>query len=128
MLLGRIAERRFEHVRKLGAELMELLPPLSAADIAVAAAASSLAEEVFFRGVMQHAWGIWPTVAVFSVVHGFFHPKYWVWMAFAGLMGVAFGYATHLLGSVLAGVVAHFTINYVNLHRLERKRRLAEVA
>lgn len=118
VVVGRIMERRFEFARSLSDHLAQMIPGLTTSGIAVVAVASSLGEELLFRGAMQDAWGLWPTAAIFAIVHGFFDRKLIVWMVFAGVMGVAFGYMTRELGTITAPVVAHFTINYVNLHLL----------
>ncbi len=118
VFLGRVMEKRFEFARRLSAELKELLPPLRTSDIVLVAAFSSLGEELFFRGAMQDALGFWITAIAFAIVHGFFDRKFLVWMVFAGLMALVFGYMTIALGTILAPTIAHFTINAVNLRYL----------
>lgn len=114
--------RAFEPIRALNDELAELLPPLSNGDAAIAAACSGVAEEVFFRGAMQHAWGLWPTALVFTVLHGFFHPRLLAWMAFAAFCGVVFGYAALWFGSILAPLCAHVVINFLNLRFMSQRK------
>ena len=75
--LSRGLERWFEFARALSRNLRELLPIMSSRDIAIIAVASSVGEELFFRGAMHHAWGLWPTAIAFGVVHGFFIRKYY---------------------------------------------------
>ena len=130
--LGRLMEARLEFARKLSAELAGLLPPLSLAGVAVAAVTSSVAEELLFRGALQDQLGqthlsVWVVAILFAVVHGFFERRFLWWMVFAGLMGLAFGYMVLLLGGLLAPIVAHFTINFINLRSL-RLRATPEVA
>ena len=122
VVLSQLADRHIPIVKRLGDELKELLPPLDGGDIAIMAVMSGLGEELFFRGAMQDAWGLWVTVALFAVVHGFFIPRYLVWMAFAAIIAVALGYMVIWLGSLLAPIIAHITINYFNLHALNRGR------
>ncbi len=112
--------RSSPRIQAMTNEVSAMLPPISDLDAALAAACSGIAEEVFFRGVMQHAWGLWPTVGVFAFVHGFFHPKLLPWMAFAGVCAIVFGYAVLVFGSILAPVVAHVVINFLNLRYIGR--------
>lgn len=120
--VGRILDRRYELARRLSDELRSMIPPMSGSAIAVTAVASSVGEELFFRGAMQDALGIWPTVAIFAVLHGLFIQRLRAWMVFAGLVGIAFGWMVEVLGTILAPIIAHFTINYMNLHALQRGR------
>ena len=116
--LGRIAEATFEPARRLQRELARLLPPLRPLDVVVMAGASSAGEEVFFRGAMQGAIGLWPTVLLFGVAHGWLARRWWLWMVYAALVGAGFGALTLWLGTLLAPVTAHFTINWFGLRRL----------
>lgn len=121
--LGKIIERRFEFARRLSDELTTLIPALNIQEVVIAAFFSSIAEEVFFRGAMQDALGFWLTAAAFMVVHGFFERRYMWWMIFAGVMGMAFGWMMLALGTLIAPVAAHFTINAINLRILVLRRR-----
>lgn len=125
--LGRVMEAKLEFARRLSAELAGLLPPLSLGGVAVAAVTSSVAEEMLFRGALQDQLGqthlsVWVVAILFGVVHGFFERRFLWWMIFAGLMGLAFGYMVLLLGGLLAPIVAHFTINFINLRSLSQRR------
>lgn len=116
--IGHLVERRFEFARRLTADIRELLPELSTLDVVGAAVFSSVAEELFFRGAMQDAIGFWITAAIFAIVHGFFERRFLAWMAFAAVVGLALGAMTLWLGTLLAPILAHFTINALNLHKL----------
>ena len=116
--LGQVAERHLEVARRLSREIRTLLPPLGPMEIAIIAVVSSLGEELFFRGAMQDHIGLWLTAGVFAIMHGFFDRRYLLWVAFAGIMGLAFGLMTLVFGTLLAPVLAHFTINFANLSLL----------
>ncbi len=115
---GDVMERNFAFARDLSEELARLIPNLSAPGVAIVAFFSSVGEELFFRGAMQDALGLWITALLFGIVHGFFDRRFLWWMAFALLIGIAFGVMTDWLGSLLAPTLAHFTINALNLQRL----------
>ena len=122
VVAGRLGHRLFAPIRRLSSEIRELLPRLKTWDVVLMAVTSGIGEELLFRGAMQSAWGFWPTVILFSVVHGFFIRRYWAWMAFAAVAGVLFGWMVLATGTLLAPILAHATINGLNLAWLERTR------
>jgi membrane protease YdiL (CAAX protease family) len=91
--------------------------------VVVLAAASSLAEEIFFRGALQPHLGIWLTAAVFGIVHYPFHEKLIAWPVFAFAAGLLLGYECRWTGSLLAPVLTHFVINLCNLWRITNRYR-----
>jgi len=119
--LGRVAERYWEPARRLQRELAGLLPPLRTVDVAVLAGASSIGEEVLFRGAMQGALGFWPAVVLFGAAHGGLARRWRLWVVYAALVGAAFGGLTIWLGTLLAPVIAHFTINWFGLRALSAR-------
>lgn len=96
---------------------------------------SSVGEEAFFRGALQ-PWLIrWlssaldsPSLGAFfgivlaSVVFGLMHApmvkELRPWTVMAVLMGVVFGALAFFSGSLVPAILAHFTINFLNLLRL----------
>jgi len=120
--LGHLAHATFAPVRRLSDEIRRLLPPLTGSAIVVLALTSGVAEELFFRGMLQPTVGFWATVVLFSVVHGFFIRRFWAWMIFAAIAGIVFGGLVLMLGTLLAPTVAHCTINGLNLLWLEKTR------
>ena len=90
------------------------------------AAATSLSEELFFRGALLPLVGVWGQALLF----GLLHPaplKGWSYTAYTFIAGLAFGYATLLTGSLWAALLAHFVINlqgFLEVRRLQRKRRV----
>lgn len=120
--IGGVLERRIGALRRLAQRLQEMLPHLSDRDIVVAAIASSVSEELFFRGAMQGALGFWVTAAVFAVAHGGLVPGLRAWVVFAGVMGLVFGGMVLWLGTLTAPICAHAVINGLNLRSMERSR------
>jgi len=81
---------------------------------------SSVGEELFFRGVMQAHLGIAITSVLFGLLHGLPGTRFASWGACAIFAGLIFGFLHELSGGVLAPILAHFSINFVNLYRLTR--------
>ena len=117
---SRLLEQRFHWARRLSRDIALLIGPLSTAQIAVFSAASGLAEEMFFRGAMQPTLGLWVTSLIFGVCHGYFDRRLAPWAAMAAATGLGLGWLAELTGSLLAPVLAHFTINYFEFHAMNR--------
>jgi membrane protease YdiL (CAAX protease family) len=97
-----------------------LLGPLTGREILILAAASSIGEELLFRGALQPWLGIWPQAIVFALLHVGPGRRFLPWTASALLLGVGFGYMTAWTGDLGGPIVAHFTINFLNLHFISR--------
>lgn len=120
VVLSRLASTRFAWAQRLDREFHELLRPLGPRDVPGIACMSAVAEELFFRGFLQPALGLFGTSVLFGLAH-LPHQRYWIpWTLSAVVMGLAFGWMFEARGSLLAPVLAHFTINYFNLHHLIR--------
>jgi hypothetical protein len=102
----------------MGRALAELLGERSVRDCMVLAVASGVAEEAFFRGVLQPALGWLPASLIFGLVH--FAPKRDLlpWTGFALGAGLVLGGLFEFTGNLVAPIVAHVGINAVNLRRL----------
>ena len=118
VLLSRWASKNQAWAQRLNAEFRELLGPLTSGDVAIMAGGSALAEEMLFRGAMQPTLGLAAASLVFGAAH--LPPKrsLWPWSVAAAVVGVGLGALYEATGSILAPVVAHFTVNWFNLHSL----------
>jgi membrane protease YdiL (CAAX protease family) len=103
-------------MRELGKEFKALLGPMRHRDILIVSACSSIGEEAFFRGAMQPSAGLLVTGLVFGLLH--FGPigRFSVWTLSALVMGFALGGIYWLTGDLVGVTVAHFVVNYANLH------------
>ncbi len=84
------------------------------------ALASSLGEELLFRGAMQPWLGIWLTSAIFGACHFPLDRQFLAWPLFAFGAGVGLGYTADASGSLIAPIIAHFTVNWINLRHITR--------
>lgn len=126
LLIGiwRLGRRLFPAARELEAALASLLGPLRRPDAAALALLSGFAEELFFRGAMQDAWGWFPAVLLFALLHGGPGRPFRLWSVFAVGAGLLFAGLTLWRGNLLAAVVAHALVNAVNLRELVDSRAL----
>jgi membrane protease YdiL (CAAX protease family) len=104
--------------REVERVLTQVLGPLSAAEAITLAAVSSFAEELFFRGAMQDAWGFLPTTLLFALLHSGPSRQFRAWTLFAAAAGLLFGGLVLWRGNLLAAMLTHFFVNAINLIRL----------
>jgi membrane protease YdiL (CAAX protease family) len=102
----------------MGRALAALVGKRSLGECVVLAIASGVAEEVFFRGVLQPALGWLLASLIFGLVH--FAPERTLlpWTGFAIAAGMVLGGLFEWTGNLVAPIVAHVGINAVNLRRL----------
>ena len=101
----------------------ELLSPafkdLRLVDIVLLSCVSGFCEEIFFRGVLQKAFGI----VLASVGFGLLHLpglKFWIYALWATLSGVLFGILFNVSGSLWLPITAHITNNIVGMILLSK--------
>jgi membrane protease YdiL (CAAX protease family) len=116
----RLLERRAEWLPALHREFRTILgrPPM--AEIVLLAAASSIGEEIFFRGAMLDAWGPWLSSLVFALLHVPPKRELWPWTLSAGLLGLMLAWLTQWTGNLGPAIVAHFVINLINFTYITR--------
>jgi membrane protease YdiL (CAAX protease family) len=117
---SRLALYRFDWARALHREFRGLLNPLSDVEIIVLAVASSVGEEMFFRGALLPAIGLVGSSAVFALLH--IGPKArhlpWTFSSFA--IGLMFGAIFLWTGDLTGPVLAHFLVNFLNLRHVSQ--------
>lgn len=120
VFLTRMAVHRYVWARRLHMDFRGLLGHLSARDVLVLALASSVGEELLFRGALLPWLGIlWSTV-IFGLLHIGPGLRFLPWTASALVAGLLFGGLYMLCGDLGAPIAAHFTINYLNLGYIAR--------
>lgn len=118
--LSRVVVARFAWGRGLHADFRAMLGDASAREIAILAVASAIGEELLFRGALQPWLGVVPQAILFGLLHVGPRRRHLVWTAWAFAMGLAFGALVALTGDLGGAVVAHFAINFLNLHYIVR--------
>ncbi|MBV8267599.1 MAG: CPBP family intramembrane metalloprotease [Planctomycetaceae bacterium] len=88
-------------------------------DLALIALVAGIGEELLFRGTIQAAlsrWlGLWPGLAVASLLFGFLHPITPTYVAIATLLGTYLGAVWIATGNLLTVVIAHAIYDFVAL-------------
>jgi membrane protease YdiL (CAAX protease family) len=92
--------------------------PLPAHEAYGLALLSGVAEEVFFRGALQPAWGYAAATVLFGVLHSGRERALLVWTAGALIAGALLGALMLWRGNLLAPVLCHVLVNAVQLRRL----------
>lgn len=120
VFLSRLAVHSMEWARVLHREFHAVVHELSSKEIFLLAAASSVSEELFFRGAMLPAIGLWGSSALFALMHLRAQRRFLPWTVMSFIMGLAMGLMHMKLGNLGAPIVAHFTINLLNLNYIAK--------
>lgn len=125
--LTRLATRRFGWARELHASFRDLLGPLTDREIVILALASSIGEELLFRGALMPWLGVWLQGLVFALLHVGPKARFLPWTASALVLGVGFGELARATGNLGGPIAAHFMINFLNLrHIVSTELRIAD--
>jgi membrane protease YdiL (CAAX protease family) len=118
--LTRVVTARFAWARTLHRDFRELLGPLTTYEMIVLAAASSIGEELLFRGTLLPWIGVWPQAMIFALLHVGPGRRFLPWTASAFILGVGLGYVADATDNLGAPIAAHFAINLLNLRYIVR--------
>ena len=118
---GRAMSGTFRWARELEQEFRFLLAPLSVPGALILAVASGIAEETFFRAVMQPVFGLWATSLAFGLLHYPMNRRLIPWTIIAIVMGFVFGIVYETTGSLFAVALAHALINFFELLDIARR-------
>jgi membrane protease YdiL (CAAX protease family) len=100
----------------IGSALAGAAPATLVAALAAIAAAPGIAEETFFRGLMQTrlaaSWGRWPAIVTASLAFGLLHLDM-VQSSFAFVVGLFLGWCAERFGGIRPTIIAHSMNNAV---------------
>jgi uncharacterized protein len=95
-----------------------VIKPLALPDLIWLGLLPGLSEELLFRGVLIPALGLdHIAVLISSLCFGILHlssPQQWVYVVWATVVGLIFGYSALLSGNLLVPIVAHIVTNLVS--------------
>ncbi len=121
LALWQLGLRLLPSASSLEDKLGEMLRGIDTPEVIALALLSGFAEELFFRGAVQGAWG-WPLATLlFALLHVGPGAAFRSWTVFAALAGLLFAGLMLWRGNLLAPVVAHALVNAINLGRLVRR-------
>jgi membrane protease YdiL (CAAX protease family) len=118
VFVSRLALYRFDWARALHREFRGLLNPMSDFEIVVLAVASSVGEEMFFRGALLPAVGLILSSAVFTLLHIGPKARHLPWTLSSFGAGLLFGAIFMWTGDLTGPVLAHFLVNFLNLRHV----------
>jgi hypothetical protein len=107
--------------RRLADVMAGFIGPARWPAVVLAAVASGVAEECLFRGAVQPTLGLVLASVLFAACHFVPDRRFAPWTVFALAAGFGLGALFAWRGSLVAPVVAHFTINLINLKMLARR-------
>lgn len=119
--VSREATRRTDWGEELARALASVLGRLSPPTCAVLALLSGVAEETFFRGLLQPRLGLVWASLLFGLAHFVPSRALLPWTGFAVLAGLGFGLLFDATGNLVAPIAAHALLNAVNLAWLSRR-------
>lgn len=111
----RLLTERTQWAKLLRVEFRAVLHGATGPDIVVLSLASGTAEELFFRGALSPWIGVTLSSLAFGLAHMGPNRRYWPWTVWAIVMGFVLGALTWATGSIVGAIVAHVTINALNL-------------
>ncbi len=114
VLLSRLS-LKIEAIRRLSAEFSSILAGLTRGQVALFALSSGIGEEALFRGMLQPELGFVLATLLFASLHIGPGLRFLWWTAFALLVGAFFGWLAIWRQAIVAPVVAHIVVNYLNL-------------
>ena len=120
--LSRIASKMSVWTRRMEDEFRHILGPLKATDILVLALMSSISEELFFRGFLQPQLSLTAAAFIFGLAHFPYRSFLIPWTVAAIAVGFLFGWVFEARECLFAPIIAHFVVNYCNLHYIVRPR------
>lgn len=114
----RLFVARSPWAKMLHADLRPAVRDAGDGTVLVLGIASGVAEELFFRGLLVPVLGLVLSSLAFGALHQLRGTTGWLWATWATLMGLLFGALFLLTGSLVGPILAHATINVLNLRFL----------
>jgi len=117
---GRALKGTFRWARELDQEFRIILSPMTLGGALVLSVGSGIAEETFFRGVMQPVFGLYVTSLAFGLLHYPMNRRLIPWTVIAIVMGFTLGLVYQTTDSLFAVAFAHGLINFFELADIAR--------
>lgn len=115
-----VGMRTIPSVERASGEIAGLLGPLTTREALWLAVFSGVGEELLFRGALWPHLGLLGTTLLFGLVHILPRRSLWWYPLFAAGAGLLLGILRDASGSVFPPMLAHITVNGLNLWWLAR--------
>ena len=134
VLVTRELSARYTWARALHNEFRDVLGPLSGSEILLLALASAVGEECLFRGaLLLHlsaissggvglVLSVITSAAVFALLHIGPGVRFLPWTLSSLIVGILLGGLAVYTGDLFGAIVAHFTVNVLNLRDIAQRR------
>jgi len=123
--LTRVGASGWAPMVRMTRSLEELVGPITWTTALLLALVSGFAEELLFRGALWPHLGLIGTTLLFGLIHVLPRRSLWLYPVFATLAGLFLGLVREGTGSVWPPIVAHVTVNALNLAWLGTRARRA---
>ncbi len=118
IMVTRVLFRRARWARSLHDKLRPLVSGKDDGTLWLMAIASSIGEELFFRGFLSVTIGVWLSSLAFGLLHQVRGAGRAGWVGSAFAMGLFFSVVYALTGQLIGCIAAHAIVNIVNLQYL----------
>ncbi len=115
VLSTRVFVAHFAWARRLQDELSPFARGLGVGPVLLLALLSSAAEELFFRALLEPALGLVLSSLLFGLAHQARGQVRWIWSLWAAAVGLGLGLIFRLSGSLVGPLLAHASVNAINL-------------
>ena len=123
--LTRVGASGWPPMTRMTRSLEDLIGPMPWTTALLLALVSGFAEELLFRGALWPHLGLIGTTLLFGLVHVLPRRSLWLYPLFATFAGLLLGLVREGTGSVWPPIVAHVTVNALNLWWLGTRARRA---
>jgi len=117
-VLSYFFEEAFDSYRMFREDLVRMFGPLTGIGAFFLAVSSAIGEEILFRGAIQPWAGLILTSIGFGMLHLGPEGRIASWSVWAFTAGMLLGWSTHVTGSILPAMIAHFLTNMISITRL----------
>ncbi|MBI4041235.1 MAG: CPBP family intramembrane metalloprotease [Deltaproteobacteria bacterium] len=124
--LSNMCSEKTEWGKKLVELFASFLTPSSNTTIFILALMSSLGEEILFRGAVQNQFGLIVASLLFGLMHFPIKPIMMPWTLTAVIMGFVLGALYQYAGNLMAPILLHFLINFLNIWAINQKYGLSK--
>ncbi len=114
------ALENWQPIARLQKGFAEVLRGVTPGGALLLALVSAVGEEILFRGALQPWVGPWIASAIFGAAHLPLDRNFVAWPVFAFVAGLGLAYCAESSGSLLAPILAHFLVNWINLRHTGR--------